>query len=442
MQIPAGMKSHLSRMSYLDFFALLLRFGINGIPSAVKPSNARMSCLASENQYPIGKNVLYFHVPFCVSRCRYCPYYSNPYTPAVMSDYLDALTREIAMVAKTPYVSSTRFWCVYFGGGTPSLLRPADLERLSDLVHRNFQLTADVEMTFEANPSTLTEEKIKLLRPLGFNRVSLGVQSFRDSVLRKMQCTHSAAMGRRAIQSVLDQGLMLNVDLLFGLAGQTPADLEFELGQLFEGGTPHQVTMFPLRLAKGTPMVDELQQQGALDVMSHNRRLLEFDALVEKHLRDRSFIRAEAPISYYGADARPHRYQSVEGRIVGLGAGAGSVLEGAESVNHRDVGRYISDLRENRYSVAHDDHFTAEQAHERYVLFRILFMNRSVAGFKEAVAKRFEEYYDEPMGLYYEKVVQDMKRRGYIELVGEKIVLTEQLWKMLAGLEIGTPSIL
>jgi oxygen-independent coproporphyrinogen-3 oxidase len=359
-----------------------------------------------------------------------------------MSAYLEALTREVAMVSETPYVRSTRFWCVYFGGGTPSLLRPDDLERLSVLLHRNFHLTADAEITFEANPSTLTEEKIKLLRPLGFNRVSLGVQSFDDTVLRKMRCAHSAALARRAIESVLDLGLMLNVDLLFGWAGQTHADLEFELGQLCQGGLAHQVTLFPLRIAKGTPLADELQQQGALDAMSHHRRLLEFDALVEERLREHSFIRAQAPISYYREDARPHRYQSVEGRIVGLGAGAGSVLEGAESVNHRDVARYIGDLRENRFPVAHDGLFTREQARERYVLFRILFMNRSLAGFREIVAKRFEEYYDEPMGSYYEKVVQDLKRRAYVELVGEKIVFTEKLWNLLAGLEIGTPSIL
>ena len=429
-------------MSYTDIFALALRYGTDGYPPALKPSHARQACLSRENRHPLRKNVLYLHVPFCASRCRYCPYYSHPYAPELVSAYLDALAREIAMVSETPYARSTRFWCVYFGGGTPSLLSPADLERLSALVHRSFNLTADVEMTFEANPSTLTGEKIKLLRPLGFNRVSLGVQSFQDAVLRDLRCAHSAALARRAIRSVLEHGLMLNVDLLFGMAGQTQAGLEFELKQLCEGGLPHQVTLFPLRIANGTPLADELQQQGALDVMSHNRRLLEFDALVEKHLRQHSFIRAEAPISYYRQDARPHRYQSVEGRILGLGAGAGSVLEGAESVNRRDVTRYIGDLREGRCPVAHDGHCTREQARERYVLFRILFMNRSLAGFRDIVAKRFEEYYDEPMGSCYEKVVHDLKRRAYIELAGEKIVFTERLWNLLAGLEIGTPSLL
>lgn len=429
-------------MSYTDIFALPLRFGREGGAPALKPSNARQSCLGCENQHPLGRNVLYFHVPFCASRCRYCPYYFHPRDAELMSAYLEALTGEIAMVCDTPYVKSTRFWCVYFGGGTPSLLRPDDMERLSVLLRRNFNLTADVEMTFEANPSTLTREKVRLLGSLGFNRVSLGVQSFQDSVLRKLRCAHSAALARRAIEWVFEQGLMLNVDLLFGWAGQTQGGLEFELKQLCEGGLPHQVTLFPLRIAKGTPLADELEQRGAFDVTSHNRRLLELDALVEKRLREYSFIRAEAPISYYRKDARPHRYQSVEGRIVGLGAGAGSVLEGAESVNHRDAARYIGDLREKRCPVAHDGYITREQSRERYVLFRILFMNRSLAGFREMVARRFAEYYGEPMGSCYEKVVQDLKRRGYAGLAGGKIVFTERLWNLLAGLEIGTPSIL
>ena len=344
--------------------------------------------------------------------------------------------------SETPYVRSTQFWCVYFGGGIPSLLRPDDLKKLSALIQSNFNLAADVEMTFEANPSTLTREKIKLLPSLGFNRVSLGVQSFNDAVLRTMHCAHSAAMGRRAIRSVLEQGLMLNVDLLFGLAGQTQTDVEFELEQLCAGDLPPQVTMFPLRIAKGTPLADEVQQLGGLDVMNHNHRLLELDALVEKRLGEHSFLRAEAPISYYQTDARPQRYQSVEGRIVGLGAGAGSVLEGAESVNHRDVARYIEELRANRLPVIHDSHFTREQVRERYVLFRILFLNRSLTSFRKIVAQRFQDYYEEPMGGYYERVVQDLKRRAYAELAGGRIVLTERFWNLLAGLEIGTPSIL
>ena len=442
MQITPAIRTRFSRMSYVDMFALALRFGVEGVSPALKSGQARQSCLDHENLYPLHRNILYFHVPFCASRCRYCPYYLHPYTPERMSAYLAALTREIAMVAETPYARSTRFWCVYFGGGTPSLLRPAELEKLADLLRRNFNLTADVEMTFEANPASLTEEKIKLLRPLGFNRVSLGVQSFRDDVLQKMRCPHSAALARKAIQSVLEQGLMLNVDLLFGLDGQTSAGLKSELEQLGEAGLPQQVTLLPLRIAKGTPLADELPPPGAHDVMRHQHRLLELDALAEKHLRGHSFIRAEIPISYYRADARPHRYQSVEDRMVGLGAGAGSVLEGAESVNHRDLARYIGDLQENRCPVAHDGYFTREQCRERYVLFRILFLNRSLSGFREIVAKHFEEYYDETMGGRYEKVVQDLERRAYAGLVDGKIVLTERFWNLLAGLEIGTPSIL
>jgi len=427
-------------MSYTEIFAL--RFGGRvGWPTP-EASGARQDCLAVANPSPSGKNVLYLHIPFCASRCRYCPYYSQVYSPDLMNAYLGALTQEIAMVSKTPYLRSTRFWCVYVGGGTPSLLRPADLERLSALLHHNFHLTADVEMTFEANPSSLSREKIKLLGALGFNRVSLGVQSFQDNVLRKLGCAHSAALAKRAIREVLDQGLILNIDLLFGLIGQTQAEVEGELRQLSADRLPHQVTLFPLRLAKGTPLAEELERRGALDLMSHNRRLLEFDGLVEKHLRDYSFLRAEAPIGYYREDSRPHRYQSVEGRIVGLGAGAGSLLEGAESVNHREVTRYIGQLGANRCPAAHDTYSTPEQARERYILLRILFMNRSLPGFREIVARRFEDYYSEPMGVYFEKVVRELERHGYVELAGGKLVFTERLWNLLAGLDIGTPSIL
>jgi oxygen-independent coproporphyrinogen-3 oxidase len=435
-------RTRASRMSYTDLFALGLRYGLTGLPLNLSPGHARRSSLSSENPHPLRQNVLYLHVPFCASRCRYCPYYSHPHSPSLMRTYVEALARETVMVSETPYARSTRFWCVYFGGGTPSLLPPNDLAQLADLIHRRFNLTADVEITFEANPSTLTGTLLHRLRALGFNRVSLGVQSFQDSVLRTLRCAHSAALARHAMHDVLEQGLMLNVDLLFGLIGQSQADLDFDLAQLCADRHPHQVTLFPLRLASGTPLANDLQRRGALDVMDHHHRLLQFDARVEQYLHAHAYTRAEAPISYYQAHAGPHRYQSLEGRIVGLGAGAGSVLEAAESVNHRDVVRYIRDLGENRFPVAHDVQTTRDQARERHVLFRILFLNRSLAGFRDVVARRFSESYDEPLGDYYERVVQDLRRRGYVEPADDRLVFTERLWTLLGGLEIGTPSIL
>jgi oxygen-independent coproporphyrinogen-3 oxidase len=407
----------------------------------MEPCHARQDCFQRENSHPLRKNMLYVHIPFCASRCRYCPYYTHPYSPGLLEAYWGALVEEATRAAETPYVRSTRFECVYIGGGTPSLLGPGELEKLSLLLHDHFHLTADAEVTLEANPFTLTKEKIALLRCLGFNRVSLGVQSFQDSVLRQMRCAHSAAQAKRVIQSVLEQEVVLNVDLLFGWAGQTQADLKFELEQLCQDGLPHQVTMFPLRMIRGTPLADELERQGTLELVKRNGRLLELDALAEKHLLEHSFLREEAPTMYWRKNTHPHRYHSVQGRILGLGAGAGSVLDGADSLNHPDVTRYVTEVQAGRWPVGHDAPVTEKQARERFVLFRILFTNRSLAGFKDLVQERFEEYFAEPLGSYYDQVVQDMIHHGYVELVGGRIVFTERLWKVLVDLRFGTPSL-
>ncbi len=431
--------ANISSMSYTDFFTL--RFATPGNPPPREPCHARQDCFERENSHPLGKNMLYVHIPFCASRCRYCPYYSHPYSPGLLEAYLGALDEEATRAAETPYVGSTSFECVYIGGGTPSLLGPGQLERLSRLLRDRFHLTADAEVTLEANPLTLTEEKIALLRPLGFNRLSLGVQSFQDSVLRQMRCAHSAAQARRVIRSVLEREVVLNVDLVFGWAGQTQADLEFELEQLCRDRLPHQVTLFPLRVIQGTPLAEEMEREGAPESSKRNNGLLELDALAEKRLLEHSFLREEAPTMYWRKGTRPHRYHSVGGRILGLGAGAGSVLDGADSLNHRDVTRYIAEARAGRWPVGYDAPVTEQQARERFVLFRILFTNRSLAGFKDRVRKGFEEYFAEPLGLYYDRVVQDLIHYGYVELAGGRIVFTERLWKLLAGLRFGTPSL-
>jgi oxygen-independent coproporphyrinogen-3 oxidase len=434
------MLARLSRMSYVDVFALFYGSG-DGLRSAA-PRHVRQATLEVENPHPSGRNVLYFHIPFCVSRCQYCPYYLHPYSPLRARDYLAALELEAAMVSETPYVKSTRFWCVYLGGGTASVLKPHELERLASTIRRCFRLTADVEMTFEANPATLTRDKIRRLRALGFNRVSLGVQTFNDVLLRQLHCAHTGTMARKAMAWVGEMGLVLNVDLLFGLAGQTDVELEQDLQQSLMAGPPPHLTLFPLRIAAGTPLANDLARSHRPDSRTHQQHLLHLDRLAEKRLTEHSYQRAESPISYCLDGVPPHRYQSVEGRVLGLGAGAGSVLEQGESLNHRDVERYIRDLGERRWPVQNDLPCTPDQARERYVLFQILFMNRSRPGFRDRVTRHFEAYYHERIGLYYDRVLEDLRRRGYVEVMEGRIQIAEPFWNKLAGLEIGTPSIL
>ena len=134
---------------------------------------------------------LYLHIPYCFSKCRYCDFYSRPGARGVPPEYTDALLRELARFApKAPLRPDT----IYLGGGTPSLLRPADAARLIEAA----QPAPGAELTLEANPETVTEESLREFRAAGINRISFGVQSARDSQLRTLGRPHTAGQARAA----------------------------------------------------------------------------------------------------------------------------------------------------------------------------------------------------------------------------------------------------
>ena len=149
---------------------------------------------------------LYLHIPYCFSKCRYCDFYSHPGERGVPDAYVDALLRELHRLAPdAPLRPDT----LYFGGGTPSLLTPAQAERLI----RAAEPVPGAEITLEANPETVTEESLRGFRAAGVNRISFGVQSARDTQLRTLGRPHSAKQARAAFAAALCTAGVLGVPL-------------------------------------------------------------------------------------------------------------------------------------------------------------------------------------------------------------------------------------
>lgn len=160
--------------------------------------------------------MLYLHIPFCLSKCIYCGFYSvaNTRQKAV---YLDALGREIRL--RSRYLAGTPVRTLYFGGGTPSLLSGEELAGILQTLRNTFQITPDAEITLEANPEQLTPEYCRTLHDLGINRLSVGVQSFQDPVLRFMGRRHTANQALEAIRNAAAAGIdNISIDLIFGVS--------------------------------------------------------------------------------------------------------------------------------------------------------------------------------------------------------------------------------
>lgn len=160
---------------------------------------------------------LYFHIPFCKRICSYCDFYKVG-AVELLPRVVEMMHRELD--ERQDYLHSKSLTSIYFGGGTPSLLNPEDIEELIAHARRLFDCSAVDEITIEANPDDLTDEYVKRLGMTSVNRVSLGVQSFDDRVLRFMNRRHSAEDAERAVERLRGAGIVnLSIDIIFGVAG-------------------------------------------------------------------------------------------------------------------------------------------------------------------------------------------------------------------------------
>jgi oxygen-independent coproporphyrinogen-3 oxidase len=192
---------------------------------------------------------LYIHIPFCGSKCAYCDFYSVA-ARARMTEFIDALRQE--MVARADFLPERRLDTVYVGGGTPSLLSPGQLQGLLDHAATIWDCSAVREITLEANPEDLTDEYIAGLAGSDFNRLSIGVQSFDEGLLRFMNRRHGVARAREVVGAAQKAGFgNITIDLIFGIPGMTPAQWEHTLDEAVGLGVQH-ISAYHLTIEPGT----------------------------------------------------------------------------------------------------------------------------------------------------------------------------------------------
>ena len=194
---------------------------------------------------------LYVHIPFCERKCLYCDFYSVTGTERVQ-DFLAALTREIAFRADgcDHHVCET----IFFGGGTPSLLTPAQVERILSDLHAAFRVASDAEVTLEANPGTVTGERLRSYRSLGINRLSIGIQSFHDHELNALGRIHDRAEAFRCIDLARAAGFdNVSLDLIYSIPGQTLGEWVDNLRTATDL-LPQHIAAYSLIVEEGTPL--------------------------------------------------------------------------------------------------------------------------------------------------------------------------------------------
>jgi oxygen-independent coproporphyrinogen III oxidase len=202
---------------------------------------------------------IYLHIPFCKSRCSYCDFATDVFkNNETVERYVNALCTEISdFKFQIPNSVET----IYFGGGTPSLLSPKQLEKILNIIHKKFSVDSNIELTMEMNPATMTLETVKEYRSLGVNRASFGAQTFDDTELKRLGRKHTAQDVRETIE-LLREADFTNVsfDLIAGLPRQTLKDWERNLTQALKL-KPEHLSLYLLEIHEGTPLAEQIRSK-------------------------------------------------------------------------------------------------------------------------------------------------------------------------------------
>lgn len=284
---------------------------------------------------PLG---LYIHIPFCRQKCAYCDFYSLPSREDKMDAYTDALIRHIQEVA--PRTESHLVDTVYFGGGTPSYLGAERLRSILRTVMKGCPVTRDAEITLEANPDSACDSKaLRTLRRAGFNRLSLGVQSADDGLLRAIGRIHTFEQVQQSVTAARKAGFRnISMDLIYGLPGQTMQQWEDTLSAVI-ALAPEHISCYGLKLEPGTPLYERrLEETFPDDDAQADMYLYAVTALEQNGYGQYEISNFAKP----GYESRHNlKYWRMQ-EYAGFGPGAHSDFGDVRYGYLRDIDRYIA----------------------------------------------------------------------------------------------------
>jgi oxygen-independent coproporphyrinogen-3 oxidase len=299
---------------------------------------------------------LYIHIPFCVSKCLYCDFYSST-SLSILSFFLDALFNEMAMYRN----HFNSFDTVYVGGGTPSLLSPQQLETILVRIRENFDLKSNSEITVETNPADLNQSYLESIREIGINRINIGVQSFDQKVLNFLGRRHSLAQAISAVEASRKAGFHnIGFDLIYGVPGQT-IDAWLDTLRQAVGFSPEHLSCYQLTLETKTPL-GKRYQAGEFSIPGEELQY-EFFMKTSQFLEDAGYIHYEVSNFARGTELVSRHNQKYWDRspYLGLGPAAHSFQDNRRWWNHRSVDQYITSINGGNLPVEETEILTTEQ---------------------------------------------------------------------------------
>ncbi|RMI12816.1 MAG: radical SAM family heme chaperone HemW [Calditrichaeota bacterium] len=361
---------------------------------------------------------LYIHIPFCQRKCEYCDFYSITRLEE-MEAFVEALLTEIRL--RAPEFAGVRFATVFFGGGTPSLLGEAQLERIWAALHRHFDIDPGGEFTLEANPGTLTPEKLRFLKSLGLNRLSLGVQSFHEHELAFLGRIHTVEEVIANVGHAREAGFdNINLDLMTAFPGITEASFRSSLARAV-ALQPEHLSCYTLIFEPGTVLYKRMRR-GEVQPLSEEeearyyniaRQVLEGEGYEQYEISN--FARGKAHVCRHNLIYWTHA------PYLGLGPSAHSFFRHQRLANRRSLTAYINLLRRGELPVEFVETLSAEQLQFEYIFLRLRL--------REGIdLEDYRRRFGRELPQQYAGILHRLQEQQLVQLTDRTLRLTDRGW--------------
>lgn len=347
---------------------------------------------------------IYIHIPFCKKKCFYCDFTAFQNLESWIASYFENLKKEIILYQKNMNVEVDS---IYIGGGTPTYV---DYHYIIELVEilKNFDLSNVKEFTIEANPNSLTLEKLKAYKNLGINRISLGVQSFDDKVLKNIGRDHNKEIVLKDIKNIRKAGFdNLSLDMILNLPGGNFDSIKNDL-EIIKKINPEHLSYYSLILEKGSHFYS-LYKKDKLKLMDDD---LERDifSYIEKYLKNLSLKRYEiSNFSKKGFESYHNKKYWSEGGYLAFGLGASGFLSNVRYNNVKNFVKYEKLINEGKFPIEFREFISKDEREKEYIIFKL----REVEGIN---LKEFENIFGYSLLEKYSEPVEKFLKLGFFKI--------------------------
>lgn len=360
---------------------------------------------------------IYIHIPFCKQKCFYCDFCSFANKNEMQEKYVEAVINEIKNIThKEKYTVTT----IYLGGGTPSILNPECIKNILQEIKSSFKILDDAEITIEINPGTVNEEKLKRYKEYGINRLSIGLQSANDKILKNIGRIHDYKQFEETFFFARKCGFKnINVDLMIGLPTQAIEDVKQTLEKIIQKN-PEHISVYSLIIEEGTT-IEKLINENKLQLPDEETERIMYWTVVNE-LKENGYNQYE--ISNFSKKTYESKHNTncwKQKQYIGLGTSAHSYLNKKRYSNTNNIEEYIKNIQESNISkniTIHEEQ-TEESTMNEYMLLGL----RMIQGIN---INEFKQKFKTDPTIKYKEILEKLQKENLIQITKTSIKLTKQ----------------